>query len=56
MRAALLAGEASRAHILRSAGAEHRDFYRTTQRHDRWWLVTPEGEIFFSSGLNHIER
>jgi len=25
------------------------------QRSGRWWLITPEGEPFFSIGLNHID-
>jgi len=56
MGAALLAGGASRAGLLQPAGAaEHRGFFRTAQRHGRWWLVAPEGEVFFSLGLNHID-
>ncbi len=30
-------------------------FFRTAQRHGRWWFITPEDEAFFSLGLNHID-
>lgn len=29
-------------------------FYRLEQSETRWWLVDPEGYIFYSVGLNHI--
>ena len=30
-------------------------FFRLEQTSNRWWLVTPEGQRFFSIGLNHID-
>jgi len=30
-------------------------FFTVTKRDGRWWLITPEGEQFFSVGLNHID-
>jgi len=28
-------------------------FFRTAWAHDRWWLVTPEGQAFYSVGINN---
>ena len=28
-------------------------FFRTEHDGQRWWLVTPEGNAFLSSGINH---
>ena len=30
-------------------------FFRLAQADGVWWLVTPEGERFFSIGVNHID-
>ena len=30
-------------------------FFTITRRRGRWWLISPEGERFFSIGLNHID-
>lgn len=30
-------------------------YFTTVRQNDRWWLVTPKGERFFSIGLNHID-
>ena len=30
-------------------------FFQIEQRDDRWWFVTPEGEPFWSIGMNHID-
>lgn len=30
-------------------------FFTLERRQDRWWLITPQGERFFSIGLNHID-
>ena len=30
-------------------------FFTVGQRNGRWWLITPEGQPFFSIGLNHID-
>ncbi len=30
-------------------------FFTVGQRDDHWWLITPDGEPFFSLGLNHID-
>lgn len=37
------------------AAAEQQSFYSVQQRDRRWWLVTPEGKLQFSLGLNHID-
>ena len=29
-------------------------FFRTERRHDRWWLVTPDGHGFFSLGIDVV--
>ncbi|MFN7954815.1 MAG: putative metal-binding motif-containing protein [bacterium] len=29
-------------------------FFRVEETADRWWLVTPEGHPFFSTGVNHV--
>lgn len=29
-------------------------WFRTQQVGDRWWLVTPDGRPFYSSGVNHV--
>ncbi|QIE56005.1 hypothetical protein G5B40_11405 [Pikeienuella piscinae] len=29
-------------------------FFRIEKLADRWWFLTPEGNVFFSLGLNHI--
>ena len=31
------------------------EFFSVEQRNDRWWFITPEGEPFWSIGLNHID-
>ncbi|MHC4399600.1 MAG: agarase [Planctomycetota bacterium] len=43
------AGEAPEA----SAGSA--GWFTVGKRNGRWWLITPEGEPFFSIGLNHID-
>jgi hypothetical protein len=30
-------------------------FFTLRKRNGRWWLITPEGDSFFSVGLNHID-
>ena len=30
-------------------------FFTVGARDDRWWFITPEGEPFFSVGMNHID-
>lgn len=30
-------------------------FYTIDQRHNRWWLITPQGEPTFSLGMNHVD-
>ena len=30
-------------------------FFTLEHRQDRWWLITPQGDRFFSIGLNHID-
>ncbi len=35
--------------------ADSAGFFSLNQRGGRWWLITPDGEPFFSLGLNHID-
>jgi hypothetical protein len=37
-----------------SAGGAPQSF-RVARRRGRWWFVTPQGEVFFSLALNHID-
>lgn len=30
-------------------------FFTLAQRGNRWWLITPDGDPFFSIGMNHID-
>ena len=30
-------------------------FFKVKKIKDRWWLIMPSGEIFFSIGLNHFD-
>jgi hypothetical protein len=54
--AALTSGTASRVVAAGSrAAGEGPGFFRTAQRHGRWWFLTPEDKAFFSLGLNHID-
>lgn len=34
---------------------EPEGFFALGRRKDHWWLITPDGEPFFSLGLNHID-
>jgi hypothetical protein len=29
-------------------------FFRSASAGDRWWLVTPDGRPFYSTGINHV--
>ena len=31
------------------------DFFTLDQRDDHWWLITPDGDPFFTLGVNHID-
>lgn len=56
MAATLFVGSMSMMEGLAAVQSEGRSgFFRAAQRHGRWWLITPEDEIFFSLGLNHID-
>jgi hypothetical protein len=33
---------------------EREGFFTLGRREDHWWLITSDGEPFFSLGLNHI--
>jgi len=56
---ATVAAAASQVAPARSFSAQASDrssgFFTVGQRHGRWWFITPEGERFFSLGLNHID-
>ena len=30
-------------------------YFSLDRRHGRWWFIAPDGEPFFSLGLNHID-
>tara|TARA_B100000700_G_scaffold106018_2_gene119744 strand:- start:7622 stop:7789 length:168 start_codon:yes stop_codon:yes gene_type:complete len=30
-------------------------FFEVKKIKDRWWIIMPSGEIFFSIGLNHFD-
>ena len=34
---------------------EPKGFFTLDKRHERWWLITPDGKPFFSVALNHID-
>jgi hypothetical protein len=38
-----------------AAGAAAPSFFRLARRAGRWWLLSPEGEPFFSIAMNHID-
>ena len=38
--------------LLDTGGFRATGFFRTEQRNGRWWLVTPEGNAFFSIGMD----
>jgi hypothetical protein len=40
--------------FLEASGFRATGFFRTEQRDGRWWLVTPEGNAFFSIGMDVI--
>jgi hypothetical protein len=40
--------------LLDTGGFRATGFFRTEQRDGRWWLVTPEGNAFFSIGMDVI--
>ena len=31
------------------------DFYTIEKRDGRWWFITPDGALFWSIGMNHID-
>jgi len=52
---ALVAGALAGVGVASGATAGRTGLFTLAQRNGRWWLVTPEGEAFFSIGLNHID-
>lgn len=50
-------GGASRAQeaAFRTTQTEPDGFFTLDRRNGRWWLISPDGEPFFSLGLNHID-
>ena len=42
-------------HICTRFQAGATGFFRVLERDNRWWLLTPQGEPFFSIGINHID-
>nr|MBC8218848.1 agarase [Planctomycetota bacterium] len=43
------------AHSAQTTQINTKGFFTIDKRNGRWWLVTPEGERFFSIGMNHID-
>lgn len=52
---ALGASTASSAYAAPTTQVEPDGFFTLDRGRDRWWLITPAGERFFSIGLNHID-
>ena len=52
--ATLVAGERDRFGGSGAVQAKATGFFRTEQIEGRWWLITPEGNVFFSKGVNHV--
>ena len=52
---ALGASTASSVYATPTTQVEPDGFFTLDRGRDRWWLITPEGERFFSIGLNHID-
>ena len=38
----------------RRTGFRATGFFHTAYEHHRWWLVTPDGRPFYSTGINHV--
>ncbi len=41
--------------VAKTSQPEAEGYFTLGQRKGHWWLITPEGEPFFSLGLNHID-
>ena len=52
---AVCAGLGHRVRATPTTQVEPEGFFSLAKRDDRWWLLTPEGERFFSLGLNHLD-
>jgi len=50
----LALGELGQAAV-KTTQPEPKGFFTLDKRHDRWWLITPDGKPFFSVALNHID-
>lgn len=40
---------------MKTTQVDSEGFFTLGQRKEHWWLITPEGEPFFSLGINHID-
>lgn len=49
------AAQAAQIAPARTTQLEPEGFFTLGQRQNRWWLITPEGDPFFTIGLNHID-
>lgn len=49
-----LAGERDRFGGSDAVRTKATGFFRTEEIAGRWWLITPEGNAFFSKGVNHV--
>ena len=41
--------------LMHGADISSRGYFRVEMIKDHWWLITPEGQPFFTIGLNHID-
>ena len=52
---ATMAAAAGRGLQAQTTQSDPEGFFTLGRRDDHWWLITPDGEPFFSLGLNHID-
>lgn len=55
LNSAVAAGLASGATADATTQVDPKGFFTLGRRDNHWWLITPDGEPFFSVGLNHID-
>ena len=53
--AVALRAQRAQARQIQTTQTEPDGFFTLGKRKDHWWLITPEGEPFFTIGLNHID-
>ncbi len=55
VQGATLSNEETQAAKLKTTQTDPGGFFTLGQRKNHWWLITPEGEPFFTIGINHID-